>query len=432
MKSLHTSALSSEYFHSIRAGNQSHGFYPLHIVSIYNSVIIDGREFPLLYQTACSYVGNDLNVPSADLEMYFESTDDSFIAKIAELSAFDLTEMAPDVFSDLLSELQRECSEISNIDDILQIKESLEVNLIAARALFSSMMLSDDLEDYDQIDATFEEPAHLKAKSFYVLDHKYVGPNENPNPSEILISTEPAYTNQSHELILDGWAGTTNDWSTTAYGEYPSLAAAKEAVFKVFGETRLVDNDGEDIDSPGTHIVLVMKPGKYDGMTMDEIEDWIYEFKEVNVNVDTTAAEFDQFASECEAHANELGSTMAGAAQEIFTQYQIELREEMSSEDSNLPLIQFVSARRDTEHSVLVKYILTKTNEHFMVKWGNVDPGTGEIYLQYGLELEVYCDSESLKERIRNCLLASEDDDNDDLMLYLELRDNFQADDFPA
>lgn len=86
---------------------------------------------------------------------------------------------------------------------------------------------------------------------YYVIEHRYVGPNWHDASwsdfHRIGIYTEPAEGNMSHEPITDGWAGTTNDVSTSAHGAYPTVAAAREALIQLAGEVRDAgEPDGED------------------------------------------------------------------------------------------------------------------------------------------------------------------------------------------
>lgn len=109
---------------------------------------------------------------------------------------------------------------------------------------------------------------------YYVYTRTYAGPNpqENLNVDTVHISTVPVLTNSSKEVITVGWAGTTNDWNVTAYGEYASLAEAKAYVEREF-ETREIPCEQEYQGIEGDAEVRLL--GKYELMSDDELGDWI-------------------------------------------------------------------------------------------------------------------------------------------------------------
>src|SRR5256885_2081753 len=77
---------------------------------------------------------------------------------------------------------------------------------------------------------------------YYVIESKYVGPNQDQSQycdvDTIGIFTAPGKTNSSREVRLEGWLGTTNDWSEYAHGEYESVEAAEAAIREKWGHTR--------------------------------------------------------------------------------------------------------------------------------------------------------------------------------------------------
>lgn len=91
---------------------------------------------------------------------------------------------------------------------------------------------------------------------FYLLSSDYVGPNERHSDgnirgdSEVMsICTEPGRTNQSHEVRVDGWLGTTNDTSRSAHGEFETVEEARtEAARLGFTATPRADEDDYGLD----------------------------------------------------------------------------------------------------------------------------------------------------------------------------------------
>lgn len=62
---------------------------------------------------------------------------------------------------------------------------------------------------------------------FYVISVSYTGPNDRDSRGNFLgdtetmsITTEAPRTNMSREIRVNGWLGTTNDWSHYAHGEF--------------------------------------------------------------------------------------------------------------------------------------------------------------------------------------------------------------------
>lgn len=165
---------------------------------------------------------------------------------------------------------------------------------------------------------------------FYVIEDKYVGPNQDQHvdADTITISTTPAKTNMSHEVKLHGWCGTTNDWSVHAYGEYETLEAARYAVFENFGQVRLVDDEDKD-----DTVIELYKIGQYIPMSEEETGDWAYEVIRSEIHDDTTDERITELVKECEASANAEGYTLDCMLDEFMKQRRQELRDEVEEED---------------------------------------------------------------------------------------------------
>ena len=145
---------------------------------------------------------------------------------------------------------------------------------------------------------------------YYIIEENYVGPNRDQNidADVIKITTEPARTNSSNEICLDGWCGTTNDWAVYARGEYDSKEAAEEAIEALYKEIREVefyDNDQS--------IVAVYKPGKYEPLCKEATKNFIYYSLKESVNKSTTDDEITALVDEWEEAAHEEGCTLSGA-----------------------------------------------------------------------------------------------------------------------
>ena len=163
---------------------------------------------------------------------------------------------------------------------------------------------------------------------YYIIKTSYVGPNQDQNidADTIDIRTVPAKTNMSHEVKINGWCGTTNDWSVHAYGEYETLELARNAINDIFGDVRDADpyDLGEDPD-----VVESYKIGQYIPMSEEETGDWVYEPMRSEIHADTTDEDITQFIAECESNANaEFGATLDSSVEDMVKQYRQELRDE--------------------------------------------------------------------------------------------------------
>lgn len=145
----------------------------------------------------------------------------------------------------------------------------------------------------------------------YVIEVNYVGPNRDQNidADQIKITTEPARKNMSNEVCLDGWCGTTNDWAVYARGEFPNLEAAEAFIRENYKDVREIDDFyDEDIT-----VKAVYKPGKYEPISKEATDDFIYDSLKESVNSSTTDDEIRALVDEWEREANGHGCTLTGA-----------------------------------------------------------------------------------------------------------------------
>ena len=85
---------------------------------------------------------------------------------------------------------------------------------------------------------------------YYIIETNYAGANKNRDQyvdlDRIEIRTAPAKTNMSHQVRIEGWCGTTNDWAVYAHGEYATIAEARAAIAETFGKVREFDAECAD------------------------------------------------------------------------------------------------------------------------------------------------------------------------------------------
>lgn len=144
---------------------------------------------------------------------------------------------------------------------------------------------------------------------FYIVKTTWVGPADNHFDADTIeIRTEPARTNQSNEIKLHGWCGTTNDWSVYALGEYETIEAARAAITAEFGEVRKGD-DGESFGSA----VETYKEGKYKPLSESDTSEWLHAAIKEDVTADMNDAAITTLAERYETDANNEGFTLYGA-----------------------------------------------------------------------------------------------------------------------
>lgn len=137
-------------------------------------------------------------------------------------------------------------------------------------------------------------------EKYYIIEQEYVGPNrqEHLNDHTVIVSTEPATTNSSHETRIKGWCGTTNDWSVNAHGEYDSIEAAEAAIIEIFGDVR-IDDDESGIQDEEDTVVRLYLVGKFPEMNNEEIATAYWDDASRFVKAGTTDDEIDAWAKEC-------------------------------------------------------------------------------------------------------------------------------------
>ena len=80
---------------------------------------------------------------------------------------------------------------------------------------------------------------------YYIIESHYVGPN-NIHRHSITIQNEPGRANMSHEIQLDGWLGTSNDYAAYAHGTYATQEAAETYILATWPSALLADDQPLD------------------------------------------------------------------------------------------------------------------------------------------------------------------------------------------
>lgn len=165
---------------------------------------------------------------------------------------------------------------------------------------------------------------------YYVIETSCVNSNQS-DTTTIEICESPAHKNMSGEVCINGWAGTTNNWSVDAHGEYETVEAARASINKQFGEVRDADNNGESFEPNRMDAVEVYKLGKYTPMSAAESEDWVYPAMETDINIATSDEKLAELAVSYEAMANDEGYALSDVA-DTLEKYRDEKREEIDAD----------------------------------------------------------------------------------------------------
>ena len=97
------------------------------------------------------------------------------------------------------------------------------------------------------------------------------------------------------------------------------------------------------------------------------------------------------------------------------------------NQNGDLKMTKFIKAFRTTENEVCAMYSHHQSQE-FVVFWNNVHPETGETG-DYDLQIKCLANNENLVEKVENAISSGESDDNQDVELYLAIRDTFDKTD---
>jgi len=118
---------------------------------------------------------------------------------------------------------------------------------------------------------TNDEIAYIEGgRKYYLLRTRDVAPRspEYPDDTTYRISTIPGRTNQSGEVVTNGWLGTTGDVAEYADGEYDSYEAALAAIPDGF------DRDGLRAGGSAQSNRMAAKQRQYEGRVKQLFNNW--------------------------------------------------------------------------------------------------------------------------------------------------------------
>lgn len=171
-------------------------------------------------------------------------------------------------------------------------------------------------------------------QSFYVITSTYSGPNRGQHIDDdtVEIWSTPARRNMSGEVITQGWAGTTNDWSLNAHGEFDTYEDALQSILSQW-DVRDADRYGDEFSSDDKDVLAVFKPGQYIPMNSEDTASWIFEALQSDIFADTTDERIEELVAEYEASANAEGYTLEGDTEDLMVERRQELRDEDEDDD---------------------------------------------------------------------------------------------------
>jgi hypothetical protein len=146
---------------------------------------------------------------------------------------------------------------------------------------------------------------------YYIIEINYIGPNPLCDVDTIGIYKTPAYGNMDKQPVIDGWAGTTNDWATYAHGEFATLEDARAKVEEIYPDRREVELQDEDC-------VELWKPGKYAEMSKEGTSDWLA--SDLRLTGDETDEQLQEIIEVAESNANDNGCTLHHSAFDILVE----------------------------------------------------------------------------------------------------------------
>lgn len=95
----------------------------------------------------------------------------------------------------------------------------------------------------------------------------------------------------------------------------------------------------------------------------------------------------------------------------------------INQKNGDLKMTKFIKAFRTAENEVCAMY--SHQSQEFVVFWSNAHPETDD----YDLQIKCLANNENLVEKVENAISSGESDDNQDVELYLAIRDTFDKTD---
>lgn len=142
---------------------------------------------------------------------------------------------------------------------------------------------------------------------YYIVETSYTGPNQQDhlNDDTIEIRTSPAVNNQSQEPCIEGWCGSTEDWTVHAYGEYDTLLDAQCAILNAFDPVRFADQDYDLSGNIGQNFTddtkEIYRKGKFPLLSKADTVEYYYDSVQGDIQVDMTDDQIAEWVKICKS-----------------------------------------------------------------------------------------------------------------------------------
>jgi hypothetical protein len=161
---------------------------------------------------------------------------------------------------------------------------------------------------------------------YYIIEYDRNPYSKAVDQETIVVTRSPATHPTTGEEVIEGHVITWNDVPRYAHGEYDSIEKAREAVSRIFGECR-------ELDEPGhCDAVLEFKLGALEPWDRESTESWLYDGLSADINANDTDEELEELGEYYRKAAASDGVALHEDLFEILNDYREMLQEEMQGE----------------------------------------------------------------------------------------------------
>ncbi|UMA67437.1 hypothetical protein LVO79_21555 (plasmid) [Roseivivax marinus] len=142
---------------------------------------------------------------------------------------------------------------------------------------------------------------------YYLVETEYVGINcgedRYVDTHRIEIRMSPA-CDFDGEVCVDESCGEIAGWATRGIGAYQKIENAREAIERIFGDTRQVSYAEYDPSVEAGQVIEAYKPGRFTPLTRQETEVWAWDGLDIDITEATTVEDIAVLVQEYESAAN--------------------------------------------------------------------------------------------------------------------------------
>ncbi|PHM23005.1 hypothetical protein [Xenorhabdus ehlersii] len=176
-----------------------------------------------------------------------------------------------------------------------------------------------------QIFSAAPQTATTNAITYFLIETKYEGPYDNA-PAYVDLDTITISRAAPIDSIMGvlGYCGTVGEMSVYLHGRYPTIEAAREAIYSMWDAVRDRDPQGYRYQSIDKNVVEVYKPGRYTPLSSEASCDWAMAEIFRDIEADTTDERIAEIVAESEARSNRNGYTHHKSLRYIIEDYRNE------------------------------------------------------------------------------------------------------------